>query len=137
MNRKKKSSKRSPLDETLINLTPLIDVVFVVLIAFIVVAPLLEVENIALYKKKERSSPLGRSDAINIYVRRDNSIKIGNLSVKGEEVFQLLKELKLRDPKKRVFLFHDKRAFFGTYQMIKEAAERAGFERLDLVCKNG
>ena len=46
--RRKRRIFNSVTDESIVNLTPLIDVVFVVLIMFIVVAPLLEMEQVEL-----------------------------------------------------------------------------------------
>lgn len=40
--------KSSALEEPAVNLTPLIDVVFVILIGFIIIAPLLEIDRIDL-----------------------------------------------------------------------------------------
>jgi biopolymer transport protein ExbD len=40
-------------DEPLINLTPLIDVVFVVLIIFILIAPMLEIDRVKLATSSE------------------------------------------------------------------------------------
>ena len=71
--------RKKTLDESLINLTPLIDVVFVVLIAFIIIAPLLEIDRVELVKVKKKSSFLSsEKDKISIYVRKDNSIWINN-----------------------------------------------------------
>ena len=129
-------SNKHSFDESLINLTPLIDVVFVVLIAFIVIAPLLEIDKINLASGKTSSTSTISKNAINIHVREDNSIFVNNSSVKLKELTSFLKKLKNRFPKKSLHLFHDKKAFFGTYHMVKLAAQDAGFEELDVVVKN-
>ena len=78
--RKGRFSHRSDeLEETDVNLTPLIDVVFVVLIMFIIVAPLLELERVHLargpsHENKEMTSA-SEMGSVHIHVRDDNSIR--------------------------------------------------------------
>lgn len=127
-------------EEPLINLTPLIDVVFVILIMFIVVAPLVEVDTIELAASspqlKELSSALQNSHAITIHVRQDNTLLFNQQQVSFSELKALLKSAKDRSPSSEVpQLFHDKAASFGTYQTIKNAIEEAGFTHLDVILK--
>ena len=136
--RQRSSSLRGGLaEEAVINLTPLIDVVFVVLIMFIIVVPMLEIDKIQLassYQNEEKKLPsIEESSPITIYVRADNSIWFGKDKVSEEGLFLLLKQARGEHPSKVPQLFHDKKATFGTYQAVKNAIERAGFEELDLV----
>lgn len=134
-------SSNNESDEGLVNLTPLIDVVFVVLIMFIIVAPMLEVDRIELAhaaeEKKEALSMLPEASPIAIRVRDDNSIWVNGKNVGKEELLSLLKMAKRQHPDKIPQLFHDKKALFGTYQMIKNSLEMAGFEQLDLILEPG
>lgn len=125
------------LDENLINLTPLIDVVFVVLIAFILVAPLLEVDHIDLAQAAPSSESVSKKSNLCIYVKDDNSIWVNQRKVSERELFSALRDAKAKNPSQVPQLFQDKKALFGTYQMVKVTAERAGFERIDLILKNG
>src|SRR5689334_4860915 len=73
--------EENPSDEPLINLTPLIDVVFVVLISFMLIAPLLEIDSIDLApssqsSKKETVSI--QNSPLTVYIRSDNSIWLQN-----------------------------------------------------------
>ena len=132
------SSFRNNLDESLINLTPLIDVVFVVLIAFIIIAPLLEVDRVELAAATPSSEKdISKVSRIAIYVREDDSVWINNRLVTDSELLSVLKESKSQNPKQIPQLYHDKKACFGTYQKVKSAAERAGFERIDVILKGG
>lgn len=122
-------------DEPFINLTPLIDVVFVVLIFFILVAPLLQVDKVDLaLGSSKRSNPAGQGDAsIVIHVRKNNSVFLNHHEVDLQRLpFLLAKENKLH-PHTTPQLFQDKEATFGTYQAVKNAAELAGFAELDLI----
>ena len=135
--RKKIFLKKEFLDESLINLTPLIDVIFVVLVAFILIAPFLEIDQVKLVNvKKSSKSVSSNRNSIDLYVREDNSIWLNKSLVKKENLEKVLKEVKVKFPNRDLFLFHDRKAYFETYQMIKETARKAGFERLDVILKN-
>ncbi len=119
-----------------VNLTPLIDVVFVVLIAFILIAPLLELEQISLAQSspaKELSHVNDPSAAITIRVYKNNEIRINEQKIAIDALLAHLRDLKKKHPHVIPRLFHDKGAYFGTYQQIKNSIEVAGFEKLDVI----
>lgn len=126
-------------DESLLNLTPLIDVVFVLLITFILIAPLLKFDRIELapsaQAKKEEALPIQSRHSITIRVFDDNTITINNRNITEKDLLATLISLKKNYPKEIPLLFHDKSAAFGTYQMVKNAVESAGFEEMDLFLK--
>jgi len=131
--RRKQKQPFSSLDENLINLTPLIDVVFVVLISFIIIAPLLEVEHINLASSSKKSDKNISNSSIVIKVKEDNSILVNNRLVTFIELGKILKEKKGLDASQIPQLYHDKKAYFGTYQSIKNLIEASGFEKVDLI----
>lgn len=124
-------------EEPAVNLTPLIDVVFVILIMFIVVAPMLELENIELAAASaspQATHALTKEQSpVNIQVFADDKIQINKMQVSPERLGDLLLEAKKLYPTVIPQLYYDKRATFGTYQTVKNAVEFAGFEELDLV----
>lgn len=125
-------------EEPSINLTPLIDVVFVILIMFIVIAPLLEIDKIDLptaSSSARETANVKQKSAIMIEVSKDNSIKINRSPIPPQQLLNHLKELKKTFPQEKPQLFHDQKAYFGTYQEIKNALEMAGFEEMDLILK--
>ena len=128
-------------DEPIVNMTPLIDVVFVVLITFIVIAPLLEMEVVELADGTPHASmaleQMQQNHPISITVKHDNSVWMNQRLVNVEVLEALLQEGKEQYPGTTPLLFHDKRAFFGTYQEVKGAVERAGFPEMDVVLRPG
>ncbi|NGX33860.1 MAG: Biopolymer transport protein ExbD [Candidatus Anoxychlamydiales bacterium] len=133
MRKKKIFEHSTTFDENLINLTPLIDVVFVVLISFILIAPLLEVDHINLAECSPKSDKNIEKATIILKVKEDDSILINNRLVTLLELKDLLKEKKRLNPNQIPQLYHDKKASFGSYQSIKNLVEFAGFEKLDVV----
>lgn len=130
------SDQEDDHDEGLINLTPLIDVVFVVLIVFILIAPMVEMERVNLAEaprdKKDEPIPI-QSAKIVITVKEDNSIWLNKEKVSISDLAARLKKLKAQYPKENPRLFHDRKAHFGTYQTVKNAVESCDFAELDVV----
>lgn len=124
-----------------VNLTPLIDVVFVVLIMFILVAPLVEIDRIHLAtstaEKKADMTTFQENSELKIHVYKDNTIWLNGVPLSIDELKVQL--IQFRHVNKDVCpqIFHDREAFFGTYQSVKNAAEAAGFESLDVILHPG
>jgi biopolymer transport protein ExbD len=134
---KQRRFHKRPIEEPAVNLTPLIDVVFVILIMFILVAPLLELDRIDLANAGSRQESTNlevhESSPISIHVQADNTLWINKRKIPSSDLVPTLKEAKKNYPKARPQLFHDKKAQFGTYQSVKNALEEAGFEQMDIV----
>lgn len=133
-------SSQPAFEEPLINLTPLIDVVFVILIMFIVIAPLLELDRVELADGpiaalSSSSSSVQESSPITIHVHADNTIWFNNQERSVTDLIAQLKAAKIQFPHAHPQVFHDKKAHFGTYQGVKNAAEEAGFSRIDIILK--
>ena len=128
-------------EEPVVNLTALIDVVFVILIMFILVAPLLELDRIELAQAPTTPSAhvvsVQEKGPLSIHVHRDNSIWYNQDKVSVELLAKKLRTAKSQHPDARPQLFHDKQAHFGTYQSVKNAVEDAGFEQMDIILKPG
>lgn len=119
-------------DDGLINLTPLIDVVFVILISFILLAPMLEMEKVSLADGLPGKESL-TSSGIAIILTENNSILLNRKKIALSELPAELKYLKQRFPKEPLRFFPDRRAHFGSYQQIKNIAESSGFDEMDVV----
>jgi len=135
---KNRISNQATLDfnDTFINLTPLIDVVFVVLISFMLIAPLLEVDEVDLASTATISEKnVQNKDFVSLYVRRDNTLWLNKRLVEEKDLLFALRQAKGKNHQNVLKLFHDKHAYFGTYQLIKNTAESAGFERIDVILK--
>jgi biopolymer transport protein ExbD len=138
----RKNNRRysQPIEEPPINITPLIDVVFVILIMFIVVAPLLDMDNIELAggnADKSVETAIQDNNPITIRVYPDNSIRFNDNKVFLPQLTALLAKAKKSHPGAHPQVLHDKRAHFGTYQAVKNAVESAGFEEMDIVLAPG
>ena len=130
----------SDFEEPTVNLTPLIDVVFVILIMFIVIAPLLELDRVELADAPiatlhDGGASVQETSPIAIHVHQDNTIWFNHQPVLVKDLVALLKQAKVQYPQVRPQIFHDRKAQFGTYQSVKNAAEEAGFSHIDIILK--
>jgi biopolymer transport protein ExbD len=137
--RKKTLQRDLEIEEASINLTPLIDIVMVVLIIFIIIAPMLELDRVNLAQASTGPEKIialtPEKGEIGIHVHADNTIWLNGKKVAISELTSLLKEIHKKQPQRTPQLFHDKNAFFGTYQSVKNAVEMAGFEQIDVILK--
>lgn len=128
-------------EEPQVNITPLIDVVFVILIMFILIAPLLEMERIELAEgaaiANEKIASVREESPIFIEVFANDHIEVNKRAVAVEELAALLREEKALHPEVTPQLCTDKKASFGTYQAVKNCAELAGFSELELILLPG
>lgn len=128
----------SSSDGGLINLTPLLDVLFVVLIMFILIAPLLDLDRIQLAESSENKAEfvtLKSNHPIKIYVHGDSSIYLGKHPLSLEMLENTLHEFYRAHPEEIPELYIDKETHFGTYQKIKNILEESGFKELDIILK--
>jgi len=122
-------------EESQINLTPLIDVVFVILIMFIVVAPLLEMDKVTLATSDRHEAAATGNGPITIHVFANNAIALNGKAISLAQLQEELKGLYHTFPHATPQLFHDCNATFGTYQTVKNAVEAAGFAEMNILLK--
>ncbi len=130
-------SQESSIEEPSINLTPLIDVVFVVLIAFMIIAPILDVDivDLATGKPEKQETLPPEQSPLSIVVRSDNSIWMGGQRMNVSELEKILLSQKKMYPHKVPQVIHDKNGSFGTYQTVKNTLEQCGFTQMEIILK--
>ncbi len=134
--RRKSLCLSHPIEEPPINITALIDVVFVILIMFIVIAPLLDVDNIELAGgrgDKAAETIIQEDNPITIRVYPDNSVQFNGHKILLPQLTPLLTKARKDYPGAKPQVLHDRRGHFGTYQAIKNSVESAGFQEMDIV----
>lgn len=127
-----------PLENPEINLTALIDVVFVILIMFILIAPMLDIDRVELAgsaNHKEQKNVVDNNPLVVLHVYADNRVFFNKKQVPTKDLPAVLAQAFREHPKVRPVVYHDKDATFGTYQTVKNAVESAGFSEMDLILK--
>jgi biopolymer transport protein ExbD len=119
----------------LINLTPLLDVLFVVLIFFILISPMLDIDHINLANGKQETLDLQGPALISLHVFKNNTIELNKKVTSIKDLEEALIVLNKAYPKEIPQIYHDREASFGTYQAIKNSLEKAGFDQMDVILR--
>lgn len=121
--------------ESLINLTPLIDVVFVVLISFILIAPFLKMDTIFLAPGIKNHSAPTASPVFTLTIRGDDSLWINDRPIYLANLQQTLFEIKKQNPTSTPRLIPDANSHFITYQRVKNVLENVGYSEMQILLK--
>ncbi len=117
-----------------INVTPLVDVVLVLLIIFMVVTPLLskgvdvQLPEIAEPQKIEENSK-----QVNVAIRMAGDIYVGSEPLPEQAVKSKLDEIHTQDPEKYVVLKADKRVKYKEVRKLMRTINEAGFPGVGLI----
>ena len=116
-----------------INMTPFIDVVLVLLIVFMVAAPMMTV-GVPLDLPQSKAGPLN-SDVkpITLSIRQSGQIFLGESELKDEEIVPQLMETSKSGTEERVFVRGDKRVDYGRVAQVMAIVTGGGFKKVALV----
>jgi biopolymer transport protein TolR len=113
-----------------INITPLVDVVLVLLIIFMVVTPMIASGVAVDLPRTENHSrkPDDGTDII-VSVTRDKEIYVGSSRInRVEDLPRMVSEERRKNPAKTVYLKGDSRAPYGYVRRAMQALQKAGIE---------
>jgi TolR protein len=123
----------APLAE--INVTPMVDVMLVLLVIFMVTAPLLTV-GVPLDLPKSRAAELTEpKKPVIISLNRDGEVFVGDERVNSDELEPRLAQLAAEDPSRIVYVRSDRT---NTYAQVMDAlglVNRAGFSKVSLIAE--
>jgi len=120
-----------PLSE--INVTPFVDVMLVLLIVFMVTAPLLTV-GVPVDLPKTRAQALSQDrEPLSVTVRRDGSIFLQNARVAEDDLVPRLTAIAANGYDQRIFVRGDKAVDYGRVMQVMALISAAGFTHIGLV----
>ena len=123
--------KRGAMSE--INVTPFVDVMLVLLIVFMVTAPLLTV-GVPVDLPKTRAPALGQDrEPLSITVRRDGTIFLQKEKVAQEGLVDRLKAISANGYDQRIFVRGDTSANYGRVMEVMGILAASGFTHIGLV----
>jgi biopolymer transport protein ExbD len=116
-----------------INVTPFIDVMLVLLIIFMVAAPLATVDvpvDLPVARKASQARP---DKPLFVSVRSDLTLALGDKPVAREKLGEALDAASKGDHEQRIFLRADKGVPYGDVMEVMNALRAAGYLKLALV----
>lgn len=122
-------------DEVLseINVTPLVDVMLVLLVVFIVTAPLLTNAIPINLPKTEAVAPVEQKDPLVVSIDGAGKIFLNKDEVQAELLQTSLETAKAKDAELRVQLQADETVDYGQVAKAMASIERAGITRLSVI----
>lgn len=124
----KTSRERSALSE--INVTPFVDVMLVLLVIFMVTAPLLQ-QGIDVNLPQAKGKDLPPQERITLTIKRDGIIYMNENPVTIHEMAKKLKAISKLNP--NVFLKADKNVPYGLVVEVMGEIKEAGIEKLGMI----
>src|ERR1700675_1798958 len=119
-----------------INVTPMVDVMLVLLIIFMVVTPMLQhgvSVDMAKVNNPEQMPDADKEDALLVAVMRDGTVFFGTDKIAAGDLTQKVKDRLANRTDKRVFLKADARAKFGAVVEVVDNVRAAGVDQLGLL----
>lgn len=119
-----------------INVTPLVDVVLVLLIIFMVVTPMLQKGvpvNLPVTEDPEQTPDTEKQ--LQISVKADGTVYLGPNVVRKDQVESALKDIHEREPDREIAVKGDRTVKYGDVLDVLKACREVGFNDVGLVAQ--
>src|SRR5712691_236906 len=116
-----------------INITPLVDVMLVLLVIFMVTAPMMQ-QGIGVELPRVAAHPLNSEvEQLNVVISRDGGVQLNNAPLRVDELNQKLTALVQSQPDCKVALRADKNVPYGQLAEVMAAIRNAGVKKIGMV----
>ena len=119
-----------------INVTPFVDVMLVLLIVFMVTAPLLTVGIPVDLPKVKADALTDQKDPLEITVKLDGSVFLGESEVEVNNLIPRLNAITDQNMEARIYLRGDRVVAYGRIMEIMSLVNSAGYIKVALVTEN-
>ena len=119
-----------------INVTPMVDVMLVLLIIFMVITPMLQKGvsvDLAKVNNPEAMPDEEKEDALVVAITHDGKVYFGKDQTTPDQLTDKIKDRIANKPDKRVYLRADSRAKFGFVVEVVDNVRAAGVDDLGLI----
>ena len=121
-----------------INVTPMVDIMLVLLIIFMVITPMLQKDHPVNMAKAENPRDMAdaeKEDAVVVAISRSGNLFIGSNPVTLEELTPKVKDMIANKVDKTVYLKSDAQAKYGVVVQVVDNVRAAGVESLGLLAE--
>jgi biopolymer transport protein TolR len=116
-----------------INITPLVDVMLVLLVIFMVTAPILQ-QGVAVDLPQVSAGPVdGQDTSVVITVGKDGKLHLDNRAIKLNELSPALAEKLQKQPNQAVYLRADKGVPYGKVVEVMAVLRNVGVKKLGMM----
>jgi len=115
-----------------INITPLVDVVLVLLVIFMITAPVLQ-SGIEVNVPKTRTVKEITVQRTVVTIDRDSQVFLGDKLVNIHDLPRLLRQQNTDPSKQIIYLRADQRVPFGAFATLMDAVKQAGITNISIV----
>ena len=134
MRRYSQRQSLSSLNE--INITPLLDLAFVLLIIFMITTPLLENSmNLVIPTSSEKNPPVAASQVQTISIDRNEALRLNNESIDVDSLGDRMMELKRANPDVAVVIRPDRELPVQKLVSLMDALQRAEITKVGIATK--
>lgn len=124
---------QAPLAE--INMTPLVDIMLVLLVIFLITAPLLT-SSIQLNLPKETAKPVEDEKALEISVTADGTIFLEEKNFNEKELKSHLANIATQNPQQKFHLRIDQEATYKNVSHLLATLQQLGFSDIGFITEN-
>jgi biopolymer transport protein ExbD len=115
-----------------INMTPLMDLTFILLITFIITFPLIE-QGIAINLPKGKASDMMDPQSRSISLNLEKQLYLDDVPVSKEELQRSMMEISASDPDMTIYVRADRKLAYGDVVEIMKILHDANITRMALV----
>lgn len=119
-----------------INVTPMVDVMLVLLIIFMVITPMLQKGvsvDMAKTNNPVQMPDADKEDSLLVAINRDGKVFFGTEAISPDQLTNKIKDKLVNRTDKRVFVKADARAKFGAVAEVVDNVRSAGVDELGLL----
>ncbi len=129
--RRRRTKRHAPMSE--INVTPFVDVMLVLLISFMVAAPLLTVGVPIDLPETQAKQMNSETQPITVSVKEDGKIFLQETEITTEELLPKMQAIAKNGVEERIYMRGDKATDYGTVMQLMGLLNQAGYKKIGLV----
>ena len=120
--------RHARVEDAEINITPMLDIVFIMLIFFIVTTSFTKETGATIVKPEAPQAVALRNGTILIGIRPNNDIWMAKRQIELREVRQMVERAKSENPEGSVVIIADRGSRIGTVTQVMDQVKLAGVE---------
>ncbi len=115
-----------------INITPFVDVVLVLLVIFLITAPMM-LGGIDVKVPKTETRTSRPEERLVLTITRDRGVYLENQPISLDRLSKVLSGMVRRNPRAAVFLKADEAVAYGVVMKVMDVIKKAGIDRVGMV----